>query len=187
MANPHPLANRHMRDDVLDQVRRSLRHAPRAARGTKPPALAAECHQLVVAAVAAAQAQEAVRQDAALDALERTGVELVFDEGRQARTCGGLALQAAPGQWPGLLPGTKSPPDCLCPGLASAKNVLLDQPVQRGLLGPVALAVDRGSIRRPMARTGLPTDGLHALLTRYRRRRSDEADGTRPTRWAIAS
>ena len=41
-------------------------------------------------------------------------------------------------------------------------GVRLDQPVQRGLLRPVALAVDRGSIRRPMARTGLPTDGLHA-------------------------
>ena len=128
-----------MRDDVLDQVRRSLRHAPRAARGTKPPALAAKCHQLVLAAVAAVQAQEAVRQDAALEEC----IELVFDEGRQARTCGGLHVGEE--------------------GL----GVLLHQAVQRGLLGPVALVVDRGTIRRPMARTGLPTDGLHALLTRY--------------------
>ena len=126
-------------DDVLDQVRRSLRHAPRAARGTKPPALAAKCHQLVVAAVAAVQAQEAVRQDAALEEC----IELVFDEGRQARTCGGLHVGEE--------------------GL----GVLLHQAVQRGLLGPVALVVDQGTIRRPMARTGLPTDGLHALLTRY--------------------
>ena len=29
-----------------------------------------------------------------------------------------MALQAAPGQWPGPSPGTNSPPDCLCPGSA---------------------------------------------------------------------
>ncbi len=61
----HPLAHRHMRDDVFDQVRGGLRHAPRAARGAEPPALAAEGDELVVAAVGAAQAQETVRQDAA--------------------------------------------------------------------------------------------------------------------------
>ena len=71
-----------MRDDVLDQVRRSLGHAPRAARGTKPPALAAKCHQLVVAAVAAVQAQEAVRQDAALE--ECIGI--------RGKRCGGTGL-----------------------------------------------------------------------------------------------
>ena len=87
-----------------------------------------------MAAVAAAQAQEAVRQDAALEEC----IELVFDEGRQARTCGGLHVGE----------------ECL--------GVLLDQPVQRGLLGPMALVVDRGTIRRPV---GLPTDGLHAPLT----------------------
>ena len=29
-----------------------------------------------------------------------------------------MALQAAPGQWPGPSPGTNSPLDCLCPGSA---------------------------------------------------------------------
>ena len=129
-------ANRHMRDDVVDQVRRSLRHAPRAAQGTKPPALAAKGNELVVATVAAAQAQEVVRQDAAL----KKRVELVLDELRQAGAGGLLGLGEE--------------------GLGG----LLVQPVQRGLLGPMALVVDRGPIRRPMARTGLPTDGL---LTRY--------------------
>ena len=42
-----------------------------------------------------------------------------------------------------------------------AGRVLLHQTVQRGLLGPMALVVDRGTIRRPL---GLPADGLHALL-----------------------
>ena len=63
----HPLAHRHRGDHRVDQVGRGPRHAPHFARGAKPSALAAECHQLVVAAVAAAQAQEAVRQDAALE------------------------------------------------------------------------------------------------------------------------
>ncbi len=42
------------------------------------------------------------------------------------------------------------------------RGVLLHQAVQRGLLGAVTLVVNRGAIRHP---TGLPTDGLHALLT----------------------
>ena len=50
----HPLPHRHVRDDVVDQVRSGLRHAPGAARGAESPALAAEGQQLVVAALAAA-------------------------------------------------------------------------------------------------------------------------------------
>ena len=41
-------------------------------------------------------------------------------------------------------------------------GMLLDQPVKRGLLEPMALAVDRGNIHCPV---GLPTDGLQTLLT----------------------
>jgi len=48
---------------MLDQVRSALRHAPRSARGAKPAPLTTERHELVVPAVGAAQAQEAVRQD----------------------------------------------------------------------------------------------------------------------------
>ena len=50
--------------------------------------LATERHELVVATIGAAQAQEAVRQDAAL----QESVELVFDELRQAGTGGFLGL-----------------------------------------------------------------------------------------------
>ena len=142
---PHPLAHRHMRDDVVDQVGGGLRHAPRAAGGAEPSALAAESHQLVVTAVTAAQAQEAVRQDAALDALERKGVELVLDEGRQAGARGGLHVGEE--------------------GL----GVLLDQPVQRGLLGPVALVVDRGTISSRGTRCNRPLwrlpQGAHFMVT----------------------
>lgn len=72
----HPLPYRHMWDDVVHQVRRGLRHAPCAARGAEPAPLAAERQQLVVAALAAAKPQDALRQDAALE----KGVELVLDE-----------------------------------------------------------------------------------------------------------
>lgn len=39
--------------------------------------------------------------------------------------------------------------------------MLLHQALQRDLLGPVALVVNRGAVGRPV---GLPTDALHALL-----------------------
>ena len=83
---------------------------------------------------AAAQAQEAVRQDAAF----QEGVELVTDELRQPGA-GGLF------------------------GLGDETlGMLLHQAVQRGLLGPVALVVDRGAIamRPPGLVSGV---GLHAL------------------------
>ena len=65
-----------MRDDVVYQVRRRLSRAPRAACGAKAAAFAAEGNRPVVAA---AQAQEAVGQDAAFE----EGVELVLHELRQ--------------------------------------------------------------------------------------------------------
>ena len=42
------------------------------------------------------------------------------DDARTLRPLRGrrVALQAAPGQWPGPSPGTNSPLDCLCPGSA---------------------------------------------------------------------
>ena len=67
-----------------------------------------------MAAVAAAQAQEAVRQDAAL----QEGVELVFDKLRQVGAGSVFGL------------GEES------------RCVLLHQAVQRGLLGSVARVVD---------------------------------------------
>nr|WP_234413820.1 hypothetical protein [Ideonella sp. A 288] len=45
----HPLPHWDMRDDVVHQVRRGLRHTPRAARRAEPATLAAEGQQLVVA------------------------------------------------------------------------------------------------------------------------------------------
>ena len=122
LANPHPLAHRHMGDDVVDQMRGALRHAPRPARGAESSALAAERDELVVAAIGAAQAQETVRQDAAL----KEGVELVLDELRQAGAGGGLDLGKE--------------------GL----GVLLHQAVQRALFGAVALVVERSATLRPV-------------------------------------
>ena len=111
----YPLAHRHVRDDAVDQVRCRLRHAPRTARGAKAAALAAERQQLVVAALAAAQPQETMRQDSAL----QEGFELVLDEPGQLGARAGLGVGDEAGR------------------------VLLHQAVQRGLLGAVALITER--------------------------------------------
>ena len=112
-------------NDVIDQVGRRLGHAPGPARRAKAAPLAAEGDQLVVAAVATAQAQEAVGQDAAFE----KGVELVPDELRQAGASGlhGLGEE----------------------GL----GVLLHQAVQGGVFGPVAVVVDLGAIGYPVGKT----------------------------------
>ncbi len=51
----YPLAYRHLRDDVIDQVDGRLCHAPGAASGTKPAPLTGEGYELLVGAVCAAQ------------------------------------------------------------------------------------------------------------------------------------
>ena len=116
------LPHRHVGNDVVHQVRRGLRHAARAARRAEPEALAAEGEQLVVAALATAQPQEAVRQDAAFE----EGVELVLDEARQLGFGVGLGL------------------------IDEAGRVLLHQAVQRDLLGTVAFVLHRGAVRRTL-------------------------------------
>lgn len=42
--------------------------------------------------------------------------------------------------------------------------LLLHQPIQRGLLGAEAFAVERGTIGRQL---GLPADGLHARFSKW--------------------
>jgi hypothetical protein len=74
-----------MGDDVVHQVSGGLCHTPGSARRAEAAELATEGDQLVMAAVAAAQAQEAEGQDAAFE----ESVELVFDELRQVGA-GGL-------------------------------------------------------------------------------------------------
>lgn len=74
-----------MGDDVVHQLRRGLRHAPRAT-WEEPAPFAAEGQQLVDAALVAAQPQQAVSQDAAL----QEGVELAPDEPGQFATSAGF-------------------------------------------------------------------------------------------------
>jgi len=92
-----------------------------------------------VAAVVAAQAQEAVGQDAAL----QEGVELVLQKLRQVGAGCGLSL------------------------LEEGGDVLMHQAVQRGLLRSVALVVDRSAVGRLDRSIGLPADGLHARRPRW--------------------
>ena len=76
----HPLPDRHARDDLVDQDRGALGHAPRAARRAKPAPLAGKRHQLLVRAVRTAHAQKSVRQNTAF----KKSLELIFDKRRQA-------------------------------------------------------------------------------------------------------
>ena len=57
-------------------------------------------------------------------------------------------------------------PACRLGLLDEGGGVLQHQALQRGLLGAVALAVERAAIRRPDRLMGLPADGLHAGLAR---------------------
>ena len=75
-------------DDVIYQVSGALRHASRPAREAEPAAFATERTQFVAPAIGAAQAKEAVHQDAELPEC----VEPVFDEMGQAGTGGFLSL-----------------------------------------------------------------------------------------------
>jgi hypothetical protein len=83
---------------------------------------ATERKQLVVAALAAAQPEEAMCQDAALE----EGVELVLDESEQLGAGADLGVRD------------------------EASRVLLHQAVQRGQFGAIAFVVDRGAIRSPL-------------------------------------
>ena len=76
----------------------------------------------LVRAEAAAQPQEAVRQDAALE----ESVELVLDEARQFAARAGLGVGDEAGR------------------------ILLHPPVQGGLVRAVALVANRGAIGRPL-------------------------------------
>jgi hypothetical protein len=63
----HPLADRHPREDALDQVRGEFAHASPAARRAKPAPTAAERHDGRVPTPLTAHAQEAVLQPATLE------------------------------------------------------------------------------------------------------------------------
>ena len=89
-----------------------------------------------MAAVAAEQAQEAVGQDAAFE--ER--VELILDGLRQV----GAGSVFGPGK--------------------EGRGVVLNQAVPLGLLGAVALVMNRGVIRRQL---GLSANGLRAGLPKW--------------------
>jgi hypothetical protein len=84
----HPLPHRDIGwEDVLHQVRRALGHPSAAAVRTEAAALAAERHEPLERAVAAAHTGEAMSEDPTAKELP----ELVGDERRQANTVGTLA------------------------------------------------------------------------------------------------
>jgi len=75
-----PLTHPQRRDDMIDQVRRGLCHAPGVARRTQPAALAREGNQEAMPAVRTPGPGKTVGEDATL----RVAVELALHVGRHA-------------------------------------------------------------------------------------------------------
>ena len=110
-----PLADRHLGEDAVHEVRRGVGHAPSTAGGTEPATLARERYQAVLPAIVAVRAQESEGQHAAA----QVGTELLLDEAGD-----GLAALASVGQ-----EGLELP---------------LDDAVEEALLGAAADVVCRG-------------------------------------------
>lgn len=62
-----PLAHRQRREDMIDQVRRRLRHTPGVARRARPAPLARKRNENIMPTVRAAGARETVGEDAAFE------------------------------------------------------------------------------------------------------------------------
>jgi len=77
----HPLAHRHLGDDMVHQMGRGLGHSPRAARRADAAPLTGKGHQFLLLAAIATKAQKAVREDAA----GQKRVELVGDKREQEK------------------------------------------------------------------------------------------------------
>ena len=72
----HPLSNRNLRKDAIDEVGRCIRHSPPATGGTEPAPLTREGNEAIVATCVAVDAQKAMSQHAALE----VGTDLTLDE-----------------------------------------------------------------------------------------------------------
>jgi hypothetical protein len=77
----HPLSDRYARDDMVDQVRGRLGHAPTATPRAKSSSLARQADRVVAGAVAAVQANQAARQHSTVE--ERA--QFLFHEPWHAR------------------------------------------------------------------------------------------------------
>jgi hypothetical protein len=75
----HPLPDRDLQQDPVDQPGRGVRHPAPAARRAEAAPLAGERHQPLLAAGRAAHPQEAVRQEPAV----QVPAQFVRDEARQ--------------------------------------------------------------------------------------------------------
>jgi hypothetical protein len=74
----HPLADRHLGQHAVEEMRCRIRHPASSARSAEAAALAREYDQAIVARCAAVEAQEAMRESAAAE----EGAKLLLDEAR---------------------------------------------------------------------------------------------------------
>jgi len=108
-----PLAHRHPREDVLDQVGGGLGHAAGATRRPQAAALAGERDQDIVTAGVAVRAGEPSGQDPALE----IGAQLALDVAGERRSVG---VVLAPVCQPGLEVLLRGPVEHAALGTATA-------------------------------------------------------------------
>ena len=106
----NPLTHRYFRNDVVDQMRRRLDHAPCATGGAEAPAFAGKSYEVLMTAAVALHSHKAVFQLAAAQVV----LELGQHETRQWRL---VTLQLIP----------------------QGRQMSLDDRVKRGVLRPMAL------------------------------------------------
>jgi hypothetical protein len=118
----HPLAHRHVRDHVFDEMRRCFCHTLAAAPRAESTALARERDHLILAAAAAVQANQPAREHAAVE----KRAQLLLHE---AWHSGGAIVE-------------------LSGGLEEGREVLLDHAVQHTSLGlPALVSTSRRRVR----------------------------------------
>ncbi len=118
----HPLADRHLGKHAIDQMRSRVGHAPAAARRAERTPFARIRHEPILAAIIAVNANEAVREDAAVEELP----QLALDEPRH-------------GPLPRSLP------------LEERLELGRDNAVEDGFLGPAGGVAHRRLSTRPWA------------------------------------
>ena len=111
----HPLTDRHLGQNTVDQMRSRIRHTASSAGRTEAAALARECDQAIVSAPITAESEEAVCEDATAEECEK----LLLDEARRRLLAVGRARK-------------------------EVFQLLADDPVKERLLRFVALVLGHG-------------------------------------------
>ncbi len=157
--------------------------APRPQRFTGAVGAAPDCPAMLGLAAASRNSLRSLRS-------LRSDSRDENEHERASRWPQALALQAAPGQWPVRSAGTNSPPDCLCPGLASSAPQRRTarcphRPVPPGLC---SAGVGVRTSPQPSTHAGVAGGGAGLLkVFAHATESRAPASGVAPTPWCAAT